>query len=121
MYLVWIIKPVVKLVSIIIKDRKEDDELSQVLDEKLLLESPSIALKYAKSGIFMMSDLVYEHLQVIRQYQSENKTKLLERNEELEDKIDSYDQRLHKYIIDLVQKNELTESETKDFSAYLEH
>jgi phosphate:Na+ symporter len=117
---VWIIKPVVKLVSIIIKDRKEDDELSQVLDEKLLLESPSIALKYAKSGIFMMSDLVYEHLQVIRQYQSENKTKLLERNEELEDKIDSYDQRLHKYIIDLVQKNELTESETKDFSAYLD-
>ncbi|MGI6787117.1 MAG: Na/Pi cotransporter family protein [Acholeplasmataceae bacterium] len=117
---VWIIDPIVKLTTIIIKDKKRDDELARVLDERILIGTPSIALSYAKSGIFMMSDIVYEHLQTIRHFHLENKSKYLDLNEELENKIDDYDQRLHKYMIDLVQKNDLTESDSLLFSGYLD-
>lgn len=117
---VWIITPVVKLVTIIVKDKENKDELSQLLDETLLLGTPSIALSYVKSGIFMMSDIVYEQLQVVKQYHLENKTKLYELAIDLENKIDNYDQRLHKYMIDLVQKNELLEVDSNLLSSYLD-
>jgi phosphate:Na+ symporter len=117
---VWIIGPVCNLAMIVIKDKKEDDELAKALDESILVGTPSVALQYAKSGIFVMSDLVYQYLQTIRQYQVENKSKLFDLSEEIENKLDNYDQRLHKYLIELVQKNDLSENETLRFTGYLD-
>lgn len=117
---VWIITPVCKLAEIVIKDKKVDDELSEVLDEQILVGTPSVALQYAKSGINLMGGLVYNYLGIIREYQFENKSKLLDDSEFLEDKIDDYDQRLHKYLIDLAQKNELMESDTIRVTGYLD-
>lgn len=116
---VWIIGLVCNLAMIVIKDKKEDDELAKVLDESIIVGTPSVALQYAKSGIFVMSDLVYQYLKTIRQYQVENKSKLFDLSEEIENKLDDYDQRLHKYLIELVQKNDLSEDETLRFTGYL--
>ncbi|MGI6782318.1 MAG: Na/Pi cotransporter family protein [Acholeplasmataceae bacterium] len=117
---VWFIDPVCKLATIVIKDKKIDDELSKVLDEKILVGTPSIALGYAKNGIFLMSDLVYEHLQIIKQYQFEDKSKYFDKSAEIEAKVNNYDQRLHAYMIELVQKNELMEHESLIFSGYMD-
>ena len=118
--LVWFVTPMVKLVMVIIKDKKETDELSQVLDESILIGTPSIALTYVKSGIFMMGDLVFNYFNVLKQYHEENNYKLHEQAYELENKIDNYDQRLHKYMVDLVKKNELSQADSDRLSGYLE-
>ena len=118
--MVWLVTPLVKFVTWVIKDKKDSDELSQVLDENILIGTPSIALTYVKSGIFMMSDRVFEYLQLIKEYQFNDIPKNYEFGQQLEAKIDDYDRRLHNYMIELVQKNELSAFESDRLSGYLD-
>lgn len=113
------IKPIEKLVRWLIKDKEEKDELSKVLDESLLMETPSVALTYVKSGIFMMGDLMIEYMQIAKTYSFKNDEKLLEEAKVLEEKIDNYDKRLHDYMIKLVRENHLSNEDSRRLSAYL--
>jgi len=118
--IVWLINPLVRFVTWVIKDIDHSDELSQVLDENILIGTPSVALTYVKSGIFIMSDKVFEYLQLLKSYQFENNSRSYELGMELEDIIDDYDKRLHNYMITLVQKNELSSYDSNRLSGYLD-
>jgi phosphate:Na+ symporter len=70
-----------------------------MFDEKLIEESPSLALEYMKKTILYMGSIVKDYFDIAREFSFKNHTKLIEEAYTHEMMIDTYDQKLHDYLI----------------------
>lgn len=94
--MIWLSKKVVKDQSIqVIPD--------DMFDEKLIKESPILALEFVRKGILYMGSIVKEYLALTYAYSlKENKDSVNEAFT-FEMMLDTYDQKLHDYLIKISQ------------------
>lgn len=109
-----------KLVNAIVPEKKEDIvELhdAERLEERFL-EYPSLAIEQAGIAIRSMAKLAYEDMEDALQLFYEYSDEGFDRVCELEDIIDTYEDKLSSYLVQLTKKS-LNETENKKANLYL--
>ena len=94
--MIWFAKKVVKDKSI---TQIPDD----MFDEKLIYESPMLALEFAQKAILYMASLAKEYFSLVRVYSFKDDHSLVEEGYAHEMMIDTYDIKLHDYLIKISQ------------------
>jgi len=81
------------------------DDLSTVenLQERLIHDSPPLALESAKKVVISMGDLTLQMFKLSVKYSFQNDKKLLEKGRALEETIDTLDQKTHDYLVKISQ------------------
>ncbi|MFA5470447.1 MAG: Na/Pi cotransporter family protein [Acholeplasmataceae bacterium] len=94
--MIWLSKRVVKDQSIqVIPD--------DMFDEKLIHESPILALEFVQKGILYMGSIVKDYLVLVKDYSLKEKTESVNEAFTFEMMLDTYDQKLHDYLIKISQ------------------
>ena len=108
--LFWFVKQMVWLVSKIIpsKDEIEMDEV--VLDKLLLKSSPDLALENVKKAMMNMANVTRGMLEFSYNYAFENDDKAIELGNQCEEMLDSMDDKIHNYLVD-IGANDLSETQ----------
>ncbi|MFA6648097.1 MAG: Na/Pi cotransporter family protein [Candidatus Izemoplasmatales bacterium] len=108
--LFWFVKQMVWLVSKIIpsKDEIEMDEV--VLDKLLLKSSPDLALENVKKAMMNMANVTRGMLEFSYNYAFENDDKAIELGNQCEEMLDSMDDKIHNYLVD-IGANDLSEAQ----------
>lgn len=83
----------------VVKDKISTQIPEQMFDDKLIQESPELALEFAKKAISYMGNLVKDYFELAREYSFKENSKLVEEGYTLEMMIDTYDIKLHDYLI----------------------
>jgi phosphate:Na+ symporter len=109
------IGPIVTLVTKVVKDRGDSRIPEEIFDERLIAESPDLALEYVRKGIIYMGSVVKDFFDTVREYSFCETPALLDQAHALEDLIDTYDSRLHDYLIKISQQG-LDEKTSKQMS-----
>jgi len=78
------------------------------LQERLIKDSPTLALAGSKKIILAMADLVKTMFNHSITYSFQNSKKILEKGRELEELVDTLDQKTHDYLVKISQ-NDLTD------------
>lgn len=94
--MIWLSKKVVKDHSI----QVVPDDL---FDEKLIHESPILALEFVQKGILYMGSIVKDYLVLAKDYSLKEKTESVNEAFTFEMMLDTYDQKLHDYLIKISQ------------------
>lgn len=99
--LYWFIKQLVWIVSKIIpaKDEIELDDI--VLDKLLLKSSPDLALENVKKAMMNMGNVARGMLEFAYNYAFENDDKAVELGVQCEEMLDSMDDKIHNYLVDI--------------------
>ncbi len=85
-----------------------------------LIESPTLALELVKNGIDYMGELTANYFHLAKSSTFANKGELdSEQAEEFERNINSYDKKLHDYLVRLTS-SDLTQNESRMLSKYLD-
>jgi phosphate:Na+ symporter len=108
--LFWFVKQMVWIVTKIIPahDQIEIDEI--VLDKLLLKSSPDLALENAKKAMMNMGNVARGMLEFAYNYAFENDDKAFELGEQCEEMLDSMDDKIHNYLVD-IGANDLSDSQ----------
>lgn len=94
--MIWLSKKVVKDQSIqVIPD--------DMFDERLIEESPILALEFVRKGILYMGSIVKDYLALTREYSLIEKKESVNEAFTFEMMLDTYDQKLHDYLIKISQ------------------
>lgn len=118
--LFFFIKYLIRLSKIIVKDPKGRQlPPEQIFDEKLIYESPTLALEYVKKTISYMGSIVKNYYDILLEYSFKENDKLVEEGFLHEMMIDSYDRKLHDYLIKISQTG-LNEEDSKKLSRDLD-
>lgn len=122
--LFFFIKPITKFICRMIKDTKSEEYeggklLEELLDYSLIKKSPSLALKFIDKCVNYMGFLVDNYYAGAQAYATGQEGTKLEELAKIEDAIDSFDKRIHDYLINLTLES-LHETETKQISKYLD-
>jgi phosphate:Na+ symporter len=70
-----------------------------MFDEKLIDESPTLALEVAKRGILSMGAVIKEYFDLVKSYSFKDNSNLVDEGYTLEMITDTYDIKLHDYLI----------------------
>jgi len=95
----FFVKQMIYLAKFFVKDKSGKTIPENMFDEKLIEESPSLALEYMKKTILYMGSIVKDYFDIAREFSFKNHTKLIEEAYTHEMMIDTYDQKLHDYLI----------------------
>lgn len=96
--LFFFINRIIKLTERLVPYKNgKTDEI--VFDEKIIKQSPLIALDLSKKGIDQLTSLVYEYFQLTREYSFANNNKALDEANNYEMMIDELDGKIHNYLI----------------------
>jgi phosphate:Na+ symporter len=118
--LFFFIKYLIRLSKVIVKDPKGRQlPPEQIFDEKLITESPTLALEYVKKTISYMGSIVKNYYDILLEYSFKENEKLVEEGFLHEMMIDSYDRKLHDYLIKISQTG-LSEEDSKKLSRDLD-
>ncbi len=100
----FLIKQLVWMVTKLIKgeDNMIDSDVDSLLDE-LIEESPILALASAKRVVLNMGFVTKQMFEGVIEYSFENKKKVLENGEQLEEMLDTIDKKVHDYLVKIVQ------------------
>lgn len=101
--LYWFIHPMIKLSKIVVKNQDKNMIPEEMFDEKLIDESPLLALEFVKKTILYMGTVTKEYLDIVLQYSQENKEHFIRDGYECEDILDLYNTKLHDYLIKISQ------------------
>jgi phosphate:Na+ symporter len=71
----------------------------EVFDEKLISESPVLALEFVKKALLYMGSVVQEYFDIVKEYSFKENSKLVQEGYTHEMILDTYDQKLHDYLI----------------------
>ncbi len=117
--LYWFIKQMVWLVAKIIpaKDEIEIDDI--VLDKLLLKSSPDLALENVKKAMVNMGNVAKGMLEFTYNYAIENDTKAIELGNQCEEMLDSMDDKIHNYLVD-IGANDLSESQITTVAKHID-
>lgn len=97
--LFWFIPQLIKLSKLAIKDHRLNQLPEEVFDEKLISESPVLALEFVKKALFYMGSVVQEYFDIVKEYSFKENSKLVQEGYTHEMILDTYDQKLHDYLI----------------------
>lgn len=97
--LFWFIPQLIKLSKLAIKDHRLNQLPEEVFDEKLISESPVLALEFVKKALFYMGSVVQEYFDIVKEYSFKESSKLVQEGYTHEMILDTYDQKLHDYLI----------------------
>ncbi len=97
--LFWFIPKLIKLSKLAIKDHRLNQLPEEVFDEKLISESPVLALEFVKKALLYMGSVVQEYFDIVRTYSFKEDSKLVQEGYTHEMILDTYDQKLHDYLI----------------------
>lgn len=96
----WFIKQLVAVTKKLIPgDDVMDDLTVGSLEDKLINESPALALENAKNVILNMGSIVKRMYIDSTDYSFDNDKKLLETGRQLEEIVDTFDQKIHDYLV----------------------
>ena len=87
----------------VIKDPKTNLIPEDMFDEKLIEESPVLALEFVQKGILYMGSIVKDFMKITKTFSLEEKNSLVQEAYTFEMMLDSYDQKLHDYLIKISQ------------------
>jgi phosphate:Na+ symporter len=97
--LFWFIPQLIKLSKLVIKDHRLNQLPEEVFDEKLISESPVLALEFVKKALLYMGSVVQEYFDIVKSYSFKEDSKLVQEGYTHEMILDTYDQKLHDYLI----------------------
>ena len=97
--LFWFIPQLIKLSKLAIKDHRLNQLPEEVFDEKLISESPVLALEFVKKALLYMGSVVQEYFDIVKEYSFKENSKLVQEGYTHEMILDTYDQKLHDYLI----------------------
>ena len=83
----------------VVKDKAVKHLPVEMFDEKLIDESPTMALEVAKRGILSMGAVIQEYFDIVKSYSFKEDPKLVDEGYTHEMITDTYDQKLHDYLI----------------------
>jgi len=89
------------------------------LEESLINESPVLALENAKRVIYSMGEVTYNMYTFAMRYSFENNPKFLETGRELEEMVDTIDQKVHDYLVQL-SVMDLADKSAHEQSSYID-
>lgn len=96
----WFIKQLVAVTKKIVPGADVMDDLTVgSLEDKLINESPALALENVKSVILNMGSIVKRMYVDSTEYSFDNDKKLLETGRQLEEIVDTFDQKIHDYLV----------------------
>jgi len=101
--LYFFIKQMIYLAKRFVKDKSKRHIPEDMFDEKLINESPILALEYMQKGILYMGGIVKDYLEITRDFSFKENQKMIEEAYTHEMMIDTYDQKLHDYLIKISQ------------------
>jgi phosphate:Na+ symporter len=101
--LYFFISHMIRLSKFVVKDKSNKQIPDQMFDEKLIQESPSLALEFAQKAILYMGSLVKDYFDLTRAYSFKDNNKAVDEGYQLEMMIDTYDIKLHDYLIKVSQ------------------
>ena len=108
------------LVVKIIKDKKEDEEEAyKTTLDPALITAPVIALGQVKQELITMTGFALKNFKTSVSYFFERDEKLFEKVEKREEKINTVDQEITKYLA-LLSKQDFGEKEGEEIAAYLD-
>ncbi len=99
--LFWFVKQIVWLVSKIIPAKDELVVDDVILDKLLLKSSPDLALENVKKAMMNMGNVARGMLEFTYNYAFENDDKAYELGEQCEELLDSMDDKIHNYLVDI--------------------
>jgi phosphate:Na+ symporter len=94
--MIWLSKKVVK-------DPRVNVIPDDMFDEKLIHESPILALEFVQKGILYMGSIVKDYMVLAKSYSLKEDSALVNEAFTFEMMLDSYDQKLHDYLIKISQ------------------
>ena len=97
--LYFFIKHMIRAAKFVVKDKEKKHIPDDMFDEKLISESPSLALEVAKRGIMSMGAVIKEYFDIVKSYSFKETESLVEEGYTLESITDTYDMKLHDYLI----------------------
>lgn len=97
--LYFFIKQMIALAKLVIKDKDKKHIPDDMFDEKLITEAPYLALEVAKRGIMAMGAVIKEYFDIVKSYSFQEIDGLIEEGYTLEMITDTYDIKLHDYLI----------------------
>jgi len=116
----FLIKQMVALSKKVIKGTELDVVVNvDSLQESLIKDSPVLALENAKRVIYSMGEVTYNMYTFAMRFSFENNSKYLETGRELEEMVDTIDQKVHDYLVQL-SVVDLTDKSAHDQSSYID-
>lgn len=97
--LYFFIKQLITISKFVVKDRDKKHIPDDMFDEKLISEAPYLALEVAKRGIMAMGTVIKDYFGIVRSYSFNENEKLIEEGYTMEMITDTYDMKLHDYLI----------------------
>ena len=97
--LYFFIKQMIALAKLVIKDKDKKHIPDDMFDEKLITEAPYLALEVAKRGIMSMGAVIKEYFNIVKSYSFQETESMIEEGYTLEMITDTYDIKLHDYLI----------------------
>ncbi len=99
--LYWFVKQMVWIVTKIIPSHDEIEIDEIVLDKLLLKSSPDLALENVKKAMMNMGNVTRGMLEFAYNYAFENDEKAVELGNQCEEMLDSMDDKIHNYLVDI--------------------
>lgn len=113
----FLINQIVFLTEKLVPDKGEKQRI--VFDEKIIEQSPSVALDLSRRGIKYLANLVYEYFILTKEYSFEYSRATSDASNEYEEEIDELNGNIHNYLIKIIRKG-LSKEDTKDLSTLLD-
>lgn len=113
----FLINQIVFLTEKLVPDKGEKQRI--VFDEKIIEQSPSVALDLSRRGIKYLANLVYEYFILTKEYSFEYSRATSDASNEYEEEIDELNGNIHNYLIKIIRKG-LSKEDTKDISTLLD-
>jgi len=108
--LFWFVKQMVWIVTKIIPSHDEIEIDEIVLDKLLLKSSPDLALENVKKAMMNMGNVTRGMLEFAYNYAFENDEKAVELGNQCEEMLDSMDDKIHNYLVD-IGANDLSDTQ----------
>lgn len=113
----FLINQIILLTEKLVPDKGEKQRI--VFDEKIIEQSPSVALDLSRRGIKYLANLVYEYFILTKEYSFEYSRATSDASNEYEEEIDELNGNIHNYLIKIIRKG-LSKEDTKDLSTLLD-
>ncbi|MBR2636409.1 MAG: Na/Pi cotransporter family protein [Oscillospiraceae bacterium] len=110
-------KQLVKLAEITIKDKKDENEPSSLLDERFI-DTPAVAVDRATAVVSQMADLATDGLQMSLDLFEQYDSKLAEEIREKENKVDTLEDALGSYMVQ-VSSHSMNEQDSRQITKLL--
>ncbi len=123
--LFWFIKQMVWVANKVVKAKEspthvlEEELLTELLDYKLIKESPALAITFIGKCINFMGDRVVDYYNLASSYALREDPNSLELADKYEESLDLFDKRIHDYLIFLTLEK-LHDDEVMTVSKYLD-